>query len=125
MTAQQMALRARGMIPDAGYTDSYWRSLFYFNVYRLIVATLLLVTAVVFSDSVFGSRNMQLYLYSSAAYIVFSLLFFITITSRRPDFNLQIAVHVAVDVLFITLFTYASGGVSSGLGLLLLASLAA
>ena len=53
------------------------------------------------------------------------MLFFVTTTSRRPDFNLQIAVQVAADVLFITLFTYASGGVSSGLGLLLLASLAA
>jgi two-component system, NtrC family, sensor histidine kinase PilS len=126
LIAKQLTARAEiALGAEQGYPDSYWRSLFYFNVYRLIVATLLLVTAVVFSDSVFGSRNMQLYLYSSAAYIVFALLFFITITSRRPDFNLQIAVHVAVDVLFITLFTYASGGVSSGLGLLLLASLAA
>jgi len=126
LIAKQLTARAEiALGAEQGYPDSYWRSLFYFNVYRLIVATLLLVTAVVFSDSVFGSRNIQLYLYSSAAYIVFTLLFFITITSRRPDFNLQIAVHVGVDVLFITLFTYASGGVSSGLGLLLLASLAA
>jgi two-component system sensor histidine kinase PilS (NtrC family) len=126
LIAKQLTARAEiALGAEQGYPDSYWRSLFYFNVYRLIVATLLLVTAVVFSDSVFGSRNIQLYLYSSAAYIVFTLLFFITITSRRPDFNLQIAVHEAVDVLFITLFTYASGGVSSGLGLLLLASLAA
>ena len=58
MTAQQMALRARGMIPDAGYTDSYWRSLFYFNIYRLIVATLLLVTAAVFEDAAFGTRSL-------------------------------------------------------------------
>ena len=27
---------------DPGYPNSYWRSLFYFNVYRVIVATLLL-----------------------------------------------------------------------------------
>jgi two-component system sensor histidine kinase PilS (NtrC family) len=110
---------------EQGYPDSYWRSLFYFNVYRVIVATLLLVTAVVFDDSVFGSRNLNLYLYACAAYILSTIVFFASTTSRRPDFNLQIAVQVGTDVFFITLLTYASGGVSSGLGLLLLASLAA
>jgi two-component system sensor histidine kinase PilS (NtrC family) len=115
-----LALRA-----GQGYPNSYWRSLFYFNVYRLIVATLLLVTAVVFTDSVFGSRSLNLYLYAGAAYIFSAVVFFITTTSRRPDFNVQIALQVGTDILFVSLLTYASGGVSSGLGLLLLASLAA
>jgi two-component system sensor histidine kinase PilS (NtrC family) len=117
-----MSLGLRG---GQGYPNSYWRSLFYFNVYRLIVATLLLVTAVVFTDSVFGSRSLNLYLYAGAGYIFSAVVFFITTTSRRPDFNLQIALQVGADVLFVTLLTYSSGGVSSGLGLLLLASLAA
>ncbi|HEY7758210.1 MAG TPA: histidine kinase dimerization/phospho-acceptor domain-containing protein, partial [Burkholderiales bacterium] len=119
------AAAAVGLRAGAAYPNSYWRSLFYFNVYRLIVATLLLVTAVVFSDSLFGSRNLNLYLYTSAAYILSTVVFFVTTTSRRPDFNLQIALQVSADVLFVTLLTYASGGVSGGLGLLLLASLAA
>jgi two-component system sensor histidine kinase PilS (NtrC family) len=119
------AAAAVGLRMGNGYPNSYWRSLFYFNVYRLIVATLLLVTAVVFTDSVFGSRNLNLYLYASAAYILSTVVFFVTTTSRHPDFNLQIALQVGADVLFVTLLTYASGGVSGGLGLLLLASLAA
>jgi two-component system sensor histidine kinase PilS (NtrC family) len=105
--------------------DSYWRSLFYFNVYRLIVALLLLVTAVVFADSVFGSHSLTTFLYASGAYILLTVVFFATTTSRRPEFNVQVALQVGSDVLFITLLSYASGGVSSGLGLLLLASLAA
>jgi two-component system sensor histidine kinase PilS (NtrC family) len=111
--------------PLQGYPDSYWRSLFYFNVYRLIVATLLLVTAAVFADSVFGSRSLTLFLYASGGYILVSVVFFVTTTTRHPDFNLQVLGQVVSDVLFISLLTYASGGVSSGLGLLLLASLAA
>jgi two-component system sensor histidine kinase PilS (NtrC family) len=79
----------------------------------------------VFTDSVFGSRNLDIYFYASAAYILSTVVFFITTTSRRPDFNLQIALQVSADVLFVSLLTYASGGVSGGLGLLLLASLAA
>ena len=126
MNARDMnAAAAVGLRHGVGYPNSYWRSLFYFNVYRLIVATLLLVTAVVFSDSVFGSRNLDIYFYASAAYILSTVMFFITTTSRRPEFNLQIALQVSADVLFVSLLTYASGGVSGGLGLLLLASLAA
>jgi two-component system, NtrC family, sensor histidine kinase PilS len=118
---------AAGIAPRRtdGYPASYWRSLFYFNVYRLIVATLLLATALVFTDSVFGSYNARLYLYAGAGYIFTTAVFFVTTTTRRPEFNLQIALQVTADVLFLTLLTYASGGVGSGLGLLLLASLAA
>ncbi len=125
MAVQQVALRARGVVHDAGYPESYWRSLFYFNIYRLIVATLLLVTASVFEDSVFGSRSLTLFLYAAVAYVLSSVVSFVTITSHRPDFNIQLGAQVIADVVFVTLFAFASGGVSSGLGLLLLASLAA
>ncbi len=125
-TARELSAHASaGLRAEHAYPNSYWRSLFYFNVYRLIVSTLLLITAVVFTDSVFGSRNLNLYLYASAAYILSTVVFFVTTTSRRPEFNVQIALQVSADVLFVTLLTYASGGVGSGLGLLLLASLAA
>jgi len=109
----------------AARANSYWGSLFYFNVYRCIVAAVLLLSAVVFPEAVFGSRSPGLYLYSGLGYILSSALFFIGIRSRRPDFDTQIALQVCADVLFVSLLTYASGGVGSGLGLLLLASLAA
>ena len=125
MATQQMALRARSLIPETGQPDSYWRSLFYFNIYRMIVATLLLVTAAVFEDSVFGSRSLTLFLYATVTYIVFAVFSFATITSRRPDFAVQLGAQVVGDVVFVSLLVHASGGVSSGLGLLLLASLAA
>jgi two-component system sensor histidine kinase PilS (NtrC family) len=125
MVPQDMALPARPLLPAAAYPDSYWRSLFYFNVYRTIVAALLLITAQVFEDSVFGSRSGSLFLYASFGYIAFSGLAFLPISSHRPDFPLQLAIQVVADVLFVTLLVYASSGVTSGLGLLLLASLAA
>ena len=115
----------RGAYPDAPFPGSYWRSLFYFNVYRLIVATLLLVTVAIFADSLFGSHSLALFVYTSIAYILFGVASFITVTSRRPDFQVQLSTQVCGDILFISLLVYASGGVSSGLGLLLLASLAA
>ena len=122
---QQMALAGREVSPETTYPEAYWRSLFYFNIYRLIVATLLLITAAVFEDSVFGSRSLTLFLYATVTYILFSVFSFATITSHRPDFAVQLGAQVVADVVFVTLLVYASGGVSSGLGLLLLASLAA
>jgi two-component system, NtrC family, sensor histidine kinase PilS len=125
MISQELMGRPHSLVPEGGYPDSYWRSLFYFNVYRTIVAALLLVTAQVFEDSVFGSRSGSLFLYTSFAYIAFSGLAFLPISSHRPDFPLQLAIQVTADILFVTLLVYASSGVTSGLGLLLLASLAA
>ncbi len=106
-------------------TASHWRSLFYFDVYRLVVAALLVATVAVSADSVFGSRSPQLFLYGSLGYVAFALVALAGVTSRRPEFHVQLAAHVVADVFFISLLMSASGGVASGLGLLLLASLAA
>jgi two-component system, NtrC family, sensor histidine kinase PilS len=88
---------------DVSSTNAHWRSLFFFNVYRLIVAILLMASVGIFADTVFGSRNTALFLYAGSLYALAS----------------------AASLLTITSLLYASGGVGSGLGLLLLASLAA
>jgi two-component system sensor histidine kinase PilS (NtrC family) len=105
--------------------DSYWRSLFLFNGYRFIVALVLLsVTAIFGRQLTFGSADFELFVYAAAAYVAFSLLSFLVISSRR-HFHAQLGVQVAADIGFIVVLTFASGGISSGLGLLLLSGLAA
>ncbi|MBI3068727.1 MAG: hypothetical protein HYY79_07625, partial [Betaproteobacteria bacterium] len=105
--------------------DSYWRSLHFFNIYRLAVGLLLLGVVAVFGDSLtFGSHNLALFVYADAAYVLFSAACFGLIGSRRR-FSLQLSVQVAADVVFIVVMMHASGGISSGLGLLLLPGLAA
>ena len=106
--------------------DYYWRSLLYFNIYRCVLALILTVTPMLFGGELpFGSANPILYKYVCGLYVLFSAGCFITITSRTPAFNLQLTVQVAADIAFIMPLMFASGGISSGLGLLLLASLAA
>lgn len=110
----------RGAIPE-----TYWRSLQLFNAYRIAAALLLLVAASVWGDSLqFGSRDMRLFLIGSGTYAVFALAMFALIHTRER-FTLQLAIQVGGDIAFIVLLMYASGGLSSGLGLLLLTSLAA
>jgi len=108
------------------YGDAFWRSLFYFNVYRLAVAITLIVSVLAFGDSIpFGSYSRKIYLYGSIGYIVFSLLSFAAVIPRKPYFGVQLTVQICADIFFIVLLMHASGGIGSGLGLLLLASLAA
>ena len=106
-------------------SDAYWRSLFFFNAYRLVVAVVLLAAFLVFGDRLaFGSSNNALYLYFSAGYVVLSAVWFALIASRQ-HFHWQLGLEVGADILIIVVLMYASGGISSGLGLLLLSALAA
>ncbi|MDB5812828.1 MAG: integral rane sensor signal transduction histidine kinase [Betaproteobacteria bacterium] len=106
-------------------SDSYWRSLFLFNGYRFIVSLLLLsVTAIFGRQLTFGSLEFELFVYTAATYVMFSLLCFLAIASRRL-FHVQLGIQVGADIIFIVVLMFASGGISSGLGLLLLSGLAA
>jgi two-component system sensor histidine kinase PilS (NtrC family) len=106
------------------HPEPFWRSLFYFNVYRLLVALLLLLSVAAWGTNVwFGARDVRLFVAVDVAYVVFSVACFVLISARR-HFDLQLALQVAADVLFIVVLLYASNGISSGLGLLLLTTLA-
>ena len=108
------------------YGDAFWRSLFYFNVYRLVVAITLMAAVMAFGESIpFGSFSSKTFLYANIGYIIFSLLSFAAVIPRKPYFSAQLTVQICADILFIVLLMHASGGIGSGLGLLLLASLAA
>ena len=105
--------------------DAYWRSLQLFNGYRTAAALLLLMAASFWGATLqFGSRDMRMFLIGSAAYAVFALAMFAIIRTRER-FIWQLAIQVGGDIGFVVLLMYASGGLSSGLGLLLLTSLAA
>ena len=108
------------------YGDAFWRSLFYFNVYRLVAALVLLAAVVTLGDDVpFGSNSRHAYLYSNVGYAIFSVLAFAAVLPRRPYFTVQLAVQICADIFFVTMMMLFSGGIGSGLGLLLLVSLAA
>jgi two-component system sensor histidine kinase PilS (NtrC family) len=86
---------------------------------------LLLTIAATWGPSLqFGARNYALFMAVAAAQCVCSLLWFALIRSRWR-FELQLGMQVFVDVGVTALLTYASHGITSGLGLLLLTTLAA
>lgn len=105
--------------------NTYWRLLYLFNGYRLIVALLLLGMVAVFGNQMsFGSVDFRLFVYTGTLYLIFSAACFLLISWRRY-FDLQLGLQVTVDIVCIVVAMYASGGIGSGLGLLLLSGVAA
>jgi two-component system sensor histidine kinase PilS (NtrC family) len=106
------------------YTDQHWCSLYYFNCFRLAIGGSLLI---VFWKSEFislGSHNPSLFLYAGAGHVLFSMLSMAFVRLRFPGFDQQLAIQVISDIVFFSVMLYASGGLPSGLGVLLLVSLA-
>ena len=103
-----------------------WRSLYFFNIYRLLLGSLLLtLTWVIGNSMVLGERNLPLFYKVDIVYIALSLLTLPLIKLQRPSFNIQLGIQVGTDIVCIVLMSYASGGASSNLAVLLLVSLAA
>lgn len=103
----------------------FWRSLFLYNLYRFGLGTLFVAMMVFLGPSrSIGAENPLLFLVGSAVYALLCALSLITTRLRWPAFTVQLAFQIVSDVVFISALMHASGGVRSGLGLLLVASLA-
>ena len=100
-----------------------WRLLHLLNRYRFILATLLLLLLLFGSRYVpYGHHAPGLALYTCTAWLLFSGALFIL--PRQPSLNSRLYLQIAADITAITLLIHASGGVSSGLGMLLILPLA-
>ncbi len=102
-----------------------WRPLRYFNLYRTTLAGLLMV--LMLSGVIprfFGAHDPELFAATVTLYLAFGIASSFSIRWRRPAFQLQVFVQVFVDIVAITLMMYASGGVRSGLGMLLVVAIA-
>ena len=106
--------------------DSFWVSLSYFNVYRLLLAGVFLAAVLIFGDSLnFGSHNLAQFQYVSGAYLLLAVAYQVLLDKTRRHFNVQLSLHVFTDIVATVLLMNASDGFRSGLGVMLLISLAA
>jgi len=103
---------------------SYWKSLGYFALYRIAVATLFFAIALVYGDALgLGSHDLAAFQYTSLAYLAGAVASLWVLRRVRMRFNLQLSLHMALDITTITLLMYSSGGIRSGLGVMYLISL--
>ncbi|MFQ5938206.1 MAG: hypothetical protein ACE5LB_17525, partial [Acidiferrobacterales bacterium] len=103
-----------------------WKLLALYNYYRLVIslsAAILALTGA--SLPPFGTNKPTLFLVAGVIYAVIAVASFFTVQRGRPDFETQVTLQIFADITLITLLMHASGGVASGLGLLLLVAVAA
>src|SRR5574340_1020417 len=102
-------------------TVDFWRSLRYFNLYRLALASLFVFLAGTFGPSLsLGERNWTVFFVASLIYAVVVMLSFIPLRLHWPRFAWQLAGQVGGDIVGLSVLSYASGGIQSSIGLLLM-----
>ena len=108
-----------------GYYASHWRSLDYFNLYRLTLALALAFSGLLFGESELfragGGERFQGFAY---AYLIIAALFVLGIRARWPGFQIQLTTHIIADILIVTLLMTTSERLAGGMGLLLVISIA-
>ncbi|QKT03027.1 PAS domain-containing protein [Ectothiorhodospiraceae bacterium 2226] len=108
--------------PDAGHP---WTPLRFLNLYRFLIAGFfVLVAERVLDVAPLGAYNPALFYWVALAYLAFSLVSAFTVHWRHPSFELQVHLQVIVDIVVVTLLMHASGGIASGLGMLMVISIA-
>ena len=106
--------------------EASWRPFQYFNLYRLVLACLALLAALWPPGWISALRiaDTPLFLPATGIYLLVVAAGFFASIHWRHRFNFQLSSQVLADVLALGLLMFAGGGVGSGIGTLLLVSLA-
>ena len=115
--------RASNFLPNP--PGGGWAPLTLFLAYRLLIS--LLLTAPIFfgvGGNFLGQRHPGLYAVTAIGYLGFVLAAGVLRYSRSPSVRVQTLLMVFVDIAAITLILHASGGLQTGLGMLLAISIA-
>ncbi len=113
----QVPKHRRAMIPQ-------WKPLRLFNLYRIIIGLLLLLFGTLKQPQYFGQYPQPLLIWIAGAYLLCALVWIVPNYYRRPAFRIQVYIQTIADILFITLSMHFAGGITSGLGMLMIAAIA-
>lgn len=124
MIEQYLIRPAHNRDSESSHSDS-WKALSILNIYRFCVSAIFMV--LVLSGhliSPLGSTNKSLFLISATFYFSASLIAWLLLKLKMSKFVIHMYAFILIDTLSITLLMYASGGTNSGLGMLLLITIA-
>lgn len=110
---------------DADEITYTWKPLEFLNAYRFLISVFL--TALIYTDTLFaplGSTSPRLFLFTTLGYLGLSLIYAPLLRWHRPGFRVQVTMQLLTDIVATTLLMHASGGVSSGVGNLLIITVA-
>ncbi len=98
-----------------------------YNIYRVLLPLVLLITYISSpTNTILGSQDVVLFVEVSTGYTIFGLLLLIVSGYRHSlsGNSRYLTATLIVDVIALTLLIYSCGGIVSGLGLLLLVTIA-
>lgn len=109
------------------FSETHWKSLRYFNLYRVAVAALLFFSTLLYPSvfPVLTPRQGLQHLLLTGAYLLSTVLTVILAYRHHQHASMQLTAIVMVDVLVMTVLIHVGGGLGSGLGSMLLVTLAA
>lgn len=119
-TAVAVAERRQPEVPEA-----FWRSLRHLNSFRMFLAVALGAAGLLAESTFYSFAYPHLFQATCAVYLATALLYRGSVLSHRESFDRQVGRQAVVDIVCITLLMQLSGGNSSGVGLLLIVTLAA
>lgn len=102
-----------------------WKPLALFVLYRLTLACLILILLwIERTPTPLGETDPQAFFWLSVSYLLFSSVMVLAWALRWPPFRIQLYGQVLIDIALITWMMHVSGGVNSGLGVLLVVAVA-
>lgn len=108
------------IVKASAQSDLAWRVLGLLNLYRLLVPTVLLPVHFLTGDvTSIGWIQPQLFVGTTLVYFVVAIVTIVALKRRWPSLERQAWLHIAIDIAAVSLMVYSSGGVGSGLGMLL------
>lgn len=106
--------------------DYLWKSLQLFNLYRVLLAIgFVSLTQFNLDTQFFGVVDKPLYLQACTLYFAASLLFLLSSLFVKRGYAAQANVPIFIDVVALIVLMHATGGIISGVGILLIVIVAA
>jgi two-component system, NtrC family, sensor histidine kinase PilS len=107
--------------PDALAPEFAWRTLRLLNAFRLLYTALLFAMFIYPSDPrLVGDTNPELFLATVLSAFVWAAINDFAVNQHWPSVRMQALAQGAFDIVAISLLTWASGGLASGVGNLLI-----
>jgi two-component system sensor histidine kinase PilS (NtrC family) len=111
---------------ESGYRprSTNWTSVRLLNVYRLGLASIFFAQSFVSPSPLLTIVHHSLYSWVSFAFLLLALIWIVAAWIERRGFRSQVTLQIYGDTIIIILLMHACGGISSGLGMLLIISVA-
>lgn len=105
--------------PQTANYEEDWTALRLYLGYRVVLASMMILLFFAVGRGPLGTNAPTLFTYTVQGYMVLTLLSVAMAVAQPHIRNVQAIIAVFFDIFFITLLMHASGGVQSGLGILI------